>query len=115
VSKVFVLTASLVISLSITQAHAASSYVGKWAATPAQCNLAQSNPRAPLLLSERNYDQHEAHCVIGRVSKGLLRTTLTARCSVEGATRQTSFTARVSGGRLTINEKGTRPRTLVRC
>jgi hypothetical protein len=112
--KLFSVTTSLCLATAGAQAFAAGSYVGKWATNAAQCRLPQSNPKAPLLLGETTYDQHEAHCTF-RVSKGPLRTTLNARCSVQGDAQNKKFIVTVVGDRLTLSEGRTNARTFVRC
>jgi hypothetical protein len=114
--KLFFVTASVLFATSGTQAIAAGSYVGKWATNAAQCRQPQSSPKAPLLLGETTYDQHEAHCTF-RATKGLLRTrtTLNARCSVEGDAQNKKFIVTVVGDRLTLSEGRTNARTFVRC
>jgi hypothetical protein len=114
--KVFSFASSMFLATSGAQAFAAGSYVGKWATNATQCRQPQSSPKAPLLLGETTYDQHEAHCTF-RATKGLLRTrtTLNARCSVEGDAQNKRFIVTVVGDRLTLSEGRTNARTFVRC
>jgi hypothetical protein len=114
VFKLFSVAAVAMFVSSAAPAFAAGSYVGKWATNASQCRLPQSNPKAPLLLGETTYDQHEAHCTF-RASKGPFRTALIARCSVEGDAQNKRFIVTVIGDRLTLSEGRTNARTFIRC
>jgi hypothetical protein len=112
--KLFFVAASVFLATAGSQAFAAGSYVGKWATNGSQCRLPQSNPKAPLLLGETTYDQHEAHCTF-RPSKGPFRTTLNARCSIQGDAQNKKFVVRVVGDRLTLSEGRVNARSFIRC
>jgi hypothetical protein len=114
VFKLFSVGVAALFVSSATPAFAAGSYVGKWATNASQCRLPQSNPKAPLLLGETTYDQHEAHCTF-RPSKGLFRTTLNARCSIQGDAQNKKFVVRVVGDRLTLSEGRVNARAFIRC
>jgi hypothetical protein len=112
--KLFFVAASVLLATACAPAFAAGSYVGKWATNAAQCRLPQSNPKAPLLLGATTYDQHEAHCTF-RTSRELFRTTLNARCSIQGDAQDHKYIVRVVGDRLTLSEGRTNARTFIRC
>ncbi len=107
--------AALSFAAAVGPAAAAGSYIGKWASTPGQCALPQENPRAPLILDELTYDQHEAHCKFYRVYNGAKGLVINARCTIEGDKRLRTFLMDVAGDRLTIRSKRTKPITLLRC
>jgi hypothetical protein len=95
-------------------AHAAD-YAGTWAADLANCKTPQERADAPLVLSSKGYDQHEAHCTFS----GLKPTAAgewagKAACSVEGDSQAFEVKLTVSGDTLTLTEDGA-SRDLLRC
>jgi hypothetical protein len=103
-------------ALFSTAAQAQSpAYVGTWASNPLQCVIDQSLQAAPLILSAKRYDQHEAHCDFTSVKKIAGNAwRARARCSVEGDRSRSVMTMAVKGNMLTIRDGGI-ARTLMRC
>lgn len=100
---------------SVTGAGAADGYAGTWAADLSKCKTPQSDPDAPLVLTAKGYDQHEAHCKFkGLKAAGAGEWKATAECSVEGDAQSIAVDLTVSGDTLTLTEDGT-ARDLLRC
>jgi hypothetical protein len=94
---------------------AADGYAGKWAADLSNCGKPQSSPDAPLILTGKGYDQHEAHCTFeGLKSTGAGDWGAKAACKVEGDSQSIDVTLTVSGDTLTLTEDGS-ARDLLRC
>ncbi|MGZ8408964.1 MAG: hypothetical protein ACXWVS_03400 [Hyphomicrobium sp.] len=95
-------------------AHAAD-YAGTWAADLANCKTPQDSTEAPLVLSSKGYDQHEAHCTFsGLKPSGAGEWDGKAACSVEGDSQSFDVKLTVSGDTLTLTEDGA-SRDLLRC
>ena len=93
----------------------AADYAGTWAADLTQCKTGQDSPDAPLILTAKGYDQHEAHCTFASVQKtGSASWRMRARCSVEGDRQAHTFDISVDGRTLTLRD-GYGARRLVRC
>jgi len=110
--------AAAVVSLAFTiasgPAHAAD-YAGTWAADLAKCKSPQESADAPLVLSPKGYDQHEAHCTFsGLKLSGAGEWAGKAACSVEGDSQSFDVKLTVSGDTLTLTEDGA-SRDLLRC
>ncbi len=94
---------------------AAEGYAGTWAADLSTCKAGQDTQDAPLVLSAKGYDQHEAHCAFkGLKSSGPGEWSGKADCSVEGDTQSFDVKLTVSGDTLTLTEDGA-ARDLLRC
>jgi hypothetical protein len=94
---------------------AADGYAGKWAADLSNCGKPQSSPDAPLILTGKGYDQHEAHCTFdGLKSTGAGEWGAKAACQVEGDSQSIDVSLTVSGDTLTLTEDGS-ARDLLRC
>jgi hypothetical protein len=95
-------------------AHAAD-YAGTWAADLANCKTPQDSTEAPLVLSSKGYDQHEAHCTFsGLKPSGAGEWAGKAACRVEGDSQSFDVKLTVSGDTLTLTEDGA-SRDLLRC
>lgn len=93
----------------------AADFAGTWAADLATCKAAQDRPDAPLVLTSKGYDQHEAHCTFeGLKSIGPGEWSGKAGCSVEGDTQSFPVELTLSGDILTLTEDGA-ARDLLRC
>jgi hypothetical protein len=102
------------IGLAAMPAHAAD-YAGRWAADLTKCQTGQDSPDAPLILTAKGYDQHEAHCKFdGLKSAGAGEWAGKAACSIEGDSRSVDVKLTVSGDTLTLTEDGA-ARDLLRC
>jgi hypothetical protein len=93
----------------------AADYAGTWAADLAQCKTGQDSQDAPLILTSKGYDQHEAHCTFdGLKSSGAGEWSAKAACSIEGDKQSIDVTLTLSGDTLTLTEDGA-ARDLLRC
>lgn len=102
------------IACAAMPAHAAD-YAGKWAADLAQCKTGQDSQDAPLILTAKGYDQHEAHCTFdGLKSSGAGEWAGKAACSIEGDKQTIDVKLTISGDTLTLTEDGA-ARDLLRC
>lgn len=109
-----VIIAGLTLALAAVPASAAD-YSGTWAADLDSCKVAQDSPEAPLVVTSKGYDQHEAHCKFQDLkSSGPGEWSGTANCSVEGDNQTVAVGLTVSGNTLTLTEDGT-GRDLLRC
>lgn len=89
-------------------------FAGTWASDKAQCANDQSKDEAPLILTDKTYDQHEAHCTFSSVAAKGEAWDVKARCSVEGDSQDGTFEFSVDGDTLVIADEGGR-RVLTRC
>ena len=93
----------------------AAEYSGTWAADLATCKAGQESPDAPLIMTAKGYDQHEAHCSFeGLKPSGPGEWSGKASCSVEGDAQSIAVKLTVSGDTLTLTEDGA-ARDLLRC
>jgi hypothetical protein len=93
----------------------AAEYAGTWAADLATCKTGQDSQDAPLILTAKGYDQHEAHCKFeGLKSSGSGEWAGKAACSVEGDRQSFAVKLTLSGDTLTLTEDGA-ARDLLRC
>jgi len=100
--------------LTVNPAFAAE-YSGTWAADLSTCKVGQDSPDAPLNLTAKGYDQHEAHCSFdGLKASGTGEWSGKANCSVEGDAQSIAVKLTVSGDTLTLTEDGA-ARDLLRC
>ena len=106
--------------LAATPAYAAGpakpapAYVGTWAANTTQCKVPQDRQAAPLLLTTKGYDQHEAHCRFVSVKTVRKGWRMASTCTVEGNVQRDQLTAKVSGDTLFLTT-GKNTRMLKRC
>ena len=101
-------------ALAHTSASAAD-FAGTWAADLAQCKTGQDSQDAPLVLTAKGYDQHEAHCEFDNLKPaGPGEWSSKATCSVEGDSQTFAVKLTVSGDTLTLTEDGA-ARDLLRC
>ncbi len=93
----------------------AADYSGTWAADLDSCKLAQDSPDAPLVVTAKGYDQHEAHCSFQNLkSAGPGEWSGEATCQIEGDNQTVAVGLTVSGNTLTLTEDGV-GRDLLRC
>lgn len=101
--------AAVGLALAASAVGAAPVYVGKWAADPAHCMRDQSSENAPLVMTAKGYDQHEAHCTFSSVIATARDTwRVKGACSVEGDKQPLSMTLSVKGNKLTMRDTGIR-------
>ncbi len=91
-----------------------AAFVGTWGINLAQCRVPQDQQGAPIVLTMRGYDQHEAHCTFKSMKKMGDLWKIAADCSVEGDKLSDAFTLRTSGKSL-IMAHGKIRTTLMRC
>ncbi len=87
-------------------AAASSGFAGTWGDDAAQCAVAQDEQNAPMILTEKGFDQHEAHCAFTSVEAVEKSWKVAAKCSVEGDEQSTEFTLSVDGDKLTMGDEG---------
>jgi hypothetical protein len=102
-----ILVAAALIALALSSpAHAAEpAYVGTWASDLAQCKVEQDRQEAPLVMTEKGYDQHETHCRFKSADGADNQWTVKADCTVEGSDTPYDFTLTVSGDTLTMGDE----------
>ena len=94
---------------------AATSFAGTWGVDQAQCKIPQDLAEAPIILTDKGYDQHEAHCTFTKVtSTGAGSWKVEEACSVEGNEQSDTMELAMKGDTLTINP-GPNAKPLVRC
>jgi hypothetical protein len=89
-------------------------FVGTWATDAAACTVSQDEQSAPMVLTEKGFDQHESHCTFSKVEAGEKSWTVSADCSVEGDTQSHEFVLSVDGDTLKMDED-VGAATMVRC
>ena len=90
-------------------------FAGTWAANPAHCKNAQDVMDAPMLLTSKGYDQHEAHCTFSNVKAGKADWTAKATCSVEGDSQTMDIRLKLRGRQLLFWTGRGRPWVLNQC
>ena len=111
----FVRALPIAVLLATTPAMAAKlNYAGTWAANPAQCKVPQERQGAPMILTAKGYDQHEAHCNFASVKKVWRGWRMAANCCVEGNQQRGTLNVKVSGDTLVMTS-GKLTRRFVRC
>lgn len=94
---------------------APTSFAGTWGVDQEQCKIPQELAEAPIVLTEKGYDQHEAHCTFSKVtSTGPGTWKVDAACTVEGNPQTETMEFALKGDTLTINP-GPDSKPLVRC
>ena len=105
----------IAVLLAAAPAMAATpNYAGTWAANPAQCKVPQERQGAPMILTAKGYDQHEAHCNFASVRKVRRGWRMAANCTVEGNPQRDTFTVKVSGDTMVMTS-GKLTRRFKRC
>lgn len=89
-------------------------YVGTWGSDAANCKVPQDQQGAPMIISAKGYDQHEAHCTFASITRKGRVWKVDAQCSVEGDKQKDSFTLQVNADKL-VMAHGSNARTYVRC
>ena len=101
--------------VSCTPALAADpAFVGTWSSNAAQCKTPQERQGAPMIMTAKGYDQHEAHCRFVSVKKVRAGWRMATTCTVEGNQQREKLKAKVTGTNLTLTS-GKATRTLQRC
>ena len=108
------IASALLLSLTSFASASEPAYVGTWARDIAQCAVPQEQEGAPMVFSNKGYDQHEAHCMFKSVTGEGSEWKISAVCSVQGDTQDLNFSLSLDGENLKIiDERG--PQVLVRC
>lgn len=87
-------------------------YVGMWSKRMEHCSTKQKNPGAPMLMTDKGFDQHDLHCTFRRmepvapVAAGALTWSMQADCTWNGAARPMEMTLSVAGDTLTLVDRG---------
>lgn len=77
------------------------SFAGTWSQDAKSCKLAQEVQGAPVIMTAKGYDQHEAHCAFKSVKRMKGNSwRIKASCMVEGDAQADTFTLRVAGDTL---------------
>ena len=106
---------ALVAAAGFATTGQAAEFAGTWAADLENCKVQQESANAPVVISAKGYDQHEAHCTFnGLVPAGENEWTGKAACSVEGDKQSMAVKLTLSGDTLTLTEDGN-SRDLLRC
>ncbi len=94
-------------------AHAADPpYVGMWSKRMEHCSTEQKRPGAPMLMTEKGFDQHDLHCTfrkldaIAPLAPGASTWKMEADCTYGSAQRPMEMTISVAGETLTLIDRG---------
>lgn len=126
--KKFVLIAALALGACQQRAETASdadaaaemplpqpSYVGFWASRPAQCDMPQESPDAPIMMTAGGYNQYETHCTFEKVQRGAPgEYKMVQSCIVDGAKQRDTLEFKVVGDYLILRPDH-ESATLMRC
>ena len=86
-----------------SHAMAGQSFAGTWALDLANCKTPQERSDAPMILTEKGFDQHETHCRFTSVKPGGDgEWKVFGSCSVEGDQQPLEMGIVVSGDTLTL-------------
>lgn len=76
-------------------------FAGTWSHDSKSCKLTQDVQGAPVIMTGKGYDQHEAHCTFSSVKRMKGNSwRIKASCTVEGNAQIDAFTLRVDGDTL---------------
>ncbi|WP_439541866.1 hypothetical protein [Hyphomicrobium sp.] len=98
-------TTLIALALASPACAAEPPYVGTWASDLAQCKVEQDRQEAPLVMTEKGYDQHETHCRFKSADEADNQWKVKADCTVEGSDTPYDFTLTVSGDTLTMGDE----------
>ncbi len=108
------IASALLLALISFASASEPAYVGTWAKDKAQCAVPQEQEGAPMVFSNKGYDQHETHCMFKSVIGEGSVWKISAVCSVQGDTQDLNFSLSLDGEHLMMSdERG--PQVLVRC
>lgn len=105
------LAATVVSSLAAAAPAGAETpaYVGMWSKRMEHCSTGQKRPGAPMLITEKGFDQHDLHCTfetIEPVAGHAATWTILAQCTWKEQPAKMEMTWRVEGETLTVTDKG---------
>ena len=89
-------------------------YVGTWGANAAYCRIPQDRRGAPMIITTKGFDQHEAHCRFRNINQAGNTYFVVSMCSVEGDKQRNSFTLEVDGDQPTLTRVKVSQK-LIRC
>ncbi len=91
---------------------APASFAGTWGTDLEQCKKQQDNADAPMIVTDKGFDQHEAHCTFTKVTAtGAGAWKVESACTVEGNEQPDTMDLTLAGDTLTVNNTT----KLVRC
>lgn len=92
----------------------ANDFAGTWGADAAQCAVPQDQQNAPMIITDKGFDQHETHCAFTNIETTEGAWKVQAACSVEGDEQPAEFTLSVKDDTLTMSDEAGNT-NLVRC
>ena len=93
-------------------AGAAPAYVGMWSKRMEHCSTKQKNPGAPMVVTEKGFDQYHLHCTFTKLepaaaaADGAETWKMESNCSWNGVDRPMVATLTVAGDTLTLSDAG---------
>lgn len=93
-------------------APAAPAYVGMWSKRMEHCSTKQKNPGAPMVVTEKGFDQYHLHCTftklepVAAATDGSQTWKMESNCSWNGVDRPMVATLTVAGDTLTLTDAG---------
>lgn len=112
-----VAAAALLAGTAPASAADAPAYIGVWSKRMEHCSTQQKRPGAPMLVTEKGFDQHDLHCSFEKIepgSEGPRAWNVLADCTWKGTPTKMEMKWSVAGEALTITDKGG-SNTLTRC
>jgi len=91
-SVVTALSLCLAAMCLVTPATAEPTFAGAWSADVKNCRVPQEMENAPMLISPKGYDQHEAHCTFLNLVKSGRNYQAATKCSVQGDSQTGTIT-----------------------
>lgn len=93
-------------------AGTAPAYVGMWSKRMEHCSTKQKNPGAPMVVTEKGFDQYHLHCTFTKLepaaaaADGAVTWKMESNCSWNGVDRPMVATLTVAGDTLTLTDAG---------
>jgi hypothetical protein len=108
------LAATALVVLAASQAHADDPppYVGMWSKRMEHCSTEQKRPGAPMIMTDKGFDQHDLHCTFRKMeptaalAPGAATWKMEADCTYGSAQRPMQATISVLGDTLTLVDRG---------
>ncbi|MBL8564498.1 MAG: hypothetical protein JNM89_02135 [Hyphomicrobiaceae bacterium] len=113
----YTLTALVIAAAAVTGPALAAepAYVGVWSKRMEHCSTKQDKPGAPMVVTEKGFDQHDLHCSFEKIapvaapasgSPAVPELSVLANCEWKGNATKMEMTWSVSGETLSITDKG---------
>lgn len=100
-------------ALTSTSAQAADPpYVGLWSKRMEHCSTDQKRPGAPMIMTDKGFDQHDLHCTfrklepIAPLAEGATTVKMAADCKWGNVDRPMEMTLSVTADKLTLIDAG---------